>query len=106
MQSIKSDFSAGLNLDDSPYRVQPNAYIDALNVTKDAIQGSNDLVITNIVGNQLVGYTLPAGTNKVIGAYPHTLRDTIIYFVWNSNNYHLILEYDNSTRTSVLFYQT
>ena len=99
MQSIKSDFSAGLNLDDSPYRVQPNAYIDALNVTKDAIQGSNDLVITNIVGNQLVGYTLPAGTNKVIGAYPHTLRDTIIYFVWNSNNYHLILEYDNSTRT-------
>jgi hypothetical protein len=99
MQSIKSDFSAGLNLDDSPYRVQPNAYIDALNVTKDAIQGSNDLVITNIVGNQLVGYTLPAGTNKVIGAYPHTLRDTIIYFVWNSNSYHLILEYDNSTRT-------
>lgn len=101
MEIIKNDFTAGLNLDDSPYRIPSNAYIDALNITKDAVEGSNDLIISNIVGNRLVDYTLPIGTNKVIGAYAHVLRNTIIYMVWNSNDLHSILEYNDTTRTII-----
>lgn len=99
MIDIKADFSGGLNLDDAIYNVPKNSYIDAENITTDAIAGANDKAITNIVGNQLVNYTLPAGINVCIGAYPNNVRNTVIYFVWNSNDNHLILEYDNNFGT-------
>jgi signal peptidase I len=99
MIDIKADFSGGLNLDDALYNVPKNAYIDAMNVTTDAIEGSNDRAITNIVGNQLVNYTLPAGRNVCIGAHPNDVTNTVIYFVWNINDYHLVLEYENTSRT-------
>jgi|GEM_PF-3109708 len=221
MIEIKSDFSGGLNLDDALYNIPRNAYIDGLNITKDAIEGSNDKAITNIVGNQLVNYTYPQysslinitassttvgfqvnqtisfasdyampngfvinvylktvpgnvvtlvatyttsyndtlqsitnglvlsmntiaapglsaissvvvnptlsqfkfsflttgggsntyiyynttiakpsyGFNFCIGAYANQVTDTVIYFIWNSMDYHLVLEYDNATRT-------
>lgn len=92
-------FNGKMDLDSSPFRVAPNDYIDSINVTKDAIELSNDGVLTNIVGNRLVSYTLPAGTNKTIGAYSNTIRNTVIEFVYNSNNYHSIIEYNNTTRT-------
>lgn len=101
MEIIKNDFSGGLNLDDSPYKMPHNSYSDALNISKDAVEGSNDKVITNVVGNRLVNYTLPAGINKCIGAFPFQLRNTVIYFIWNSNGYHLVLEYNNTTRSIV-----
>ena len=99
MIDIKADFRGGLNLDDSLYTVPKNAYIDALNITRDAIEGSNDNALTNIVGNQLVSHSLPAGKNVCIGAFPNNVRNTVVYLVWNENNYDLILEYDNITRT-------
>lgn len=99
MIDIKADFSGGLNLDDALYNVPKNAYIDAVNVTTDAIEGSNDRAITNIVGNQLVNYSLPAGRNVCIGAHPNDVTNTVIYFVWNSNDNHLVLEYNNTSRT-------
>ena len=39
------------------------------------------------------------GFNFCIGAYANQVTDTVIYFIWNSMNYHLVLEYDNATRT-------
>lgn len=99
MIDIKADFRGGLNLDDSLYTVPKNAYIDALNITRDAIEGSNDNALTNIVGNQLVSHSLPAGRNICIGALPNNIRNTVVYFIWNENDFHLILEYDNTTRT-------
>lgn len=99
MIDIKADFSGGLNLDDAVYNVPKNSYIDAMNVTTDAISGANDRAITNIIGNQLVNYTLPAGRNVCIGAFPNNVTNTVIYFVWNENKYHLVLEYNNTDRT-------
>lgn len=215
MIEVKSDFSGGLNLDDALYNVPRNSYIDALNITRDAIEGSNDKALTNIVGNQLINYNYPSypslvtitpnssivgttitqnivysgttyvapgfafyitlyriststqftaatyisvqgdtintvvsglvasltagaysgitgitssvtattatiqfvfqtnqynfisatvarvasyGTRVCIGAYPNTVRNTIIYFVWNSVGYHSIMQYNNVER--------
>ena len=42
-----------LNLDESQYRLPPQDYIDAINITKDAIEGSNDNVVSNIVANRI-----------------------------------------------------
>lgn len=89
----------GLDMDTAISLLGRDRYPYALNVTKDATLSVNsDGVLTNIVGNRLVDYTLPAGTNKVIGAFGHLSRNTVLYFVYNSNGNHSILEYNNTTR--------
>lgn len=96
---LKKDFLGGLDLDSSPYYMEANSYADALNISRDAIEGANDVAITNIVGNRLVSYNKPTGLNVTIGSFPFPLRNTVIYFNWNINLRHQVLEYDNDTRT-------
>jgi len=93
-------FNGGLNTDDSPYRVPSNDYIDALNITHDAVEGSNDQNITPIIANRIGDntYVYPSSVNKCIGAYPNTLRNTVIQFIWNGLNKHSILEFSFDTR--------
>ena len=55
MIDLKADFSGGLNLDDSYYILPKNCYIDAQNITRDAVAGSNDRSITNVIGNRASG---------------------------------------------------
>ena len=99
MAVINKIFTGKLNMDDSINMLDKYDYIDALNITKDAVEGSQDKVVTNIVANRLVDYTLPTGTCIVLGAKADPLRNIVYYFVWNSNSKHSILKYDNSTRT-------
>jgi hypothetical protein len=99
MIDVRDNFEGGLDLDTGLLKVGKYSYIDALNVTRDAISGSNDKDFTNIIGNQLRSYSLPRGVNVVIGAYGYTLRNTIIYFVYNYNDKHSILQYSNTTKT-------
>ncbi len=99
MIEIKSSFSGGLDFDSSYYNITKDCYVDALNITRDAVEGSNDKAITNIVGNQLVNYVFhDTGRRKVIGAFANTLRNTVIYFVWLESGYDEILQYDDTTR--------
>jgi len=91
---INTPFSGKLNLDDANYRVSNNDYIDALNVTKDAQGKGQDKVVSNILGNELIPYSAPNGTNKVIGFYSDKIRNRAYYFIWNSNGYNTILYYD------------
>lgn len=94
------NFSGGLNKDSSKDSLPPNDYVDALNITHDAVEGGNDDDITNIVANRIgdATYVYPVGINKSIGAYPNTLRNTIIHFLWNSQDYHSIIEFNLTTR--------
>jgi hypothetical protein len=93
---INNPFNGKLNLDTAQYRISNGDYIDALNVTKDAEGTGQDKVISNILGNSLLPYTLPAGTNKIIGFYPDKIRNRAYYFLWNSNGFNSILYYDLS----------
>lgn len=104
MPIINNPFNGKLNLDVAEYRISNGDYIDALNVTKDAQGISQDMVISNIIGNTLIPYTLPEGTNKVIGFYPDKIRNRAYYFLWNSDGYNSIIYYDlsNDSITTVL----
>jgi hypothetical protein len=51
-------FNGKLNLDDNPYRLPKGDYSDALNITRDAQGDSQDEVVSNIVGNELVPFEL------------------------------------------------
>src|SRR6185369_13911053 len=76
-------------------------YVDALNITRDSPGEGQDIVVTNIVGNISVSYSLPSGTNKVIGKFPDKIRNRIYYAVWNSNDFDLWLYYDGDSDTIV-----
>ena len=101
---INTPFSGKLNLDDAEYRVSNNDYIDALNITKDAQGTGQDKVVSNILGNTLIPYTAPAGTNKVIGFYADKVRNRAYYFLWNSGGFNSIIYYDlnNQSITTLL----
>ena len=96
---INTPFSGKLNLDDAEYRVSNNDYVDALNVTKDAQGRGQDKVVSNILGNTLISYSLPSGVSKVIGFYGDKVRNRAYYFIWNSDGFHTIAYYDLNTQT-------
>lgn len=97
MPIIENPFNGKMNLDVAEYRIGNGDYIDALNITKDAQGIGQDVVVSNIVGNTLVPYTLPSGYNKVIGFYGDKVRNRAYYCIWNSNGYHTIAYNDLAT---------
>jgi hypothetical protein len=88
-----------LNLDDSLFNLKADEYIDALNVSKDAVDPSFDNALTNVTGNRLVPYNKPAGSNVVIGAKADLTRNRVYEFIWNSVGKHSIVIFDRPTRT-------
>ena len=96
---INTPFSGKLNLDDAEYRISDNDYVDALNVTKDAQGSGQDKVVSNILGNTLISYSLPSGVSKVIGFYGDKVRNRAYYFIWNSDGFHTIAYYDLNTQS-------
>src|SRR5574337_553567 len=101
MAIIERIFNGKLNYDVHPYKLERGDYIDALNVTKDSPGLNTDDVISNVGGNQLVSFTLPSGTNKVIGNFPDKVRNRTYIFRWNSNGHNTISYYDRSTNTVI-----
>jgi len=101
MPVINNPFNGKMNLDVAEYRIDNGDYIDAVNITKDAQGIGQDRVISNILGNTLIPYTLPSGENKVIGFYPDKVRNRAYYFLYNTNGYNSIIYYDLSNNTVV-----
>lgn len=56
-------------------------------------------VIRNIKGNVLIQVDLPSGTNKTIGYATDKKNHKFYYFLYNSNGYHTIYEFDSITRS-------
>jgi hypothetical protein len=102
---VRNNFVDGLDLDSALLTLPKSAYKDALNVTRDAIAGNHDNSLTNVVGNQIRSYELPGGLNQVVGAYGYTLRNAIIYFVWNEYDQDSILYYDKTANTTTKIFQ-
>jgi hypothetical protein len=103
---LKDNLSGGLDLDTALSKLPKSRYIDALNITFDAVDENNDNAPTNIIGNQIVPFNLPSGNNKTINLYPFDLRNTVIEFIWNSGSKHSIVEYDNDTGLRTLIFQS
>ena len=101
MPIINNPFNGKLNLDVAQYRISNGDYIDALNITKDAQGIGQDIVVSNILGNTNIPYTLPSGENKIIGFYADRVRNRAYYFLWNSDGYNSILYYDNNSNVVI-----
>jgi hypothetical protein len=92
--------NGGLNQDVDENFLKPNDWTNALNIRNtDRLEGS-DGVISNVKGNTLVSFTLPAtGTNRCIGAYANETTGKYYSFIYNSNGFHTITEYNPTTNT-------
>jgi hypothetical protein len=101
MPIINNPFNGKLNLDVAQYRISNGDYIDALNITKDAQGVGQDIVVSNILGNTNIPYTLPSGENKIIGFYADRVRNRAYYFLWNSDGYNSILYYDKNSNAVI-----
>jgi hypothetical protein len=100
MIEVRNNFSKGLDWDTGYYQLPPNAYVDANNITLDAIERNADKVVSNIIGNRIFSYTYSSsGDNTTIGAIANPVRNTVIAFVYNTDDYHSILEYDFTNRS-------
>jgi len=84
-----------LNSDDDVRLVKSTEMTDALNVRISSDDEGDAFVIKNAYGNDEITLdtALPAGTNKVIGSVANDQKNSIFYFVWNSNNDHTIYRY-------------
>jgi len=93
-----------LNFDDELRDLQNGEMRYALNCRVGNSDNDNQGDIENVKGNVLVSYTLPAGTNKCIGAKEDLVRKRVFYFVWNSNGDHRILMYSepNNSISTIL----
>lgn len=89
----------GLNSDTAPEFMQQGEARSRLNVRVLSSDNSESGSIETVLGNTLVSYSLPQGTNKVIGSREDISRGLIYYFVWNSNLHHSILEYNEATNS-------
>ena len=106
MPVINNPFNGKMNLDVADYRIDNGDYIDALNITKDAQGVGQDRVVSNILGNTNIPYSLPSGNNKVIGFYPDKIRNRAYYFIYNTNGYNSIVYYDLNNNLTVKVLQS
>jgi hypothetical protein len=88
-----------MNLDVAPSMMPTEDYGEAFNIVRDAQGQGQDRIVSTMLGNTLVSYSLPTGTNKSIGNKPDNVRNRIYNFIWNSNGNHLIIYLDFSTQT-------
>jgi len=106
MIDAKNTLNGGLDLDTSYALLPRDRYVDALNITRDAVASNEDKIASNIRGNRIFNYDLPSGNNKCIGAYPNILRNTIISFVYNSESRHSIIQYDLTSRVATRIFES
>jgi hypothetical protein len=108
MPVSKKTFVGGINQDDASFIVGENEYLGALNIRFATTENGEVGKITNIEGtvekNQTqnstgntVAWSLPGGVNRTIGAIEDTKNRRLIWFNWNSANFHGIYCYDADT---------
>lgn len=88
-----------MNTDDSPEDVQSPDFIEAWNlVVTGNIEGESGDGTNLISTTEVLGYTLPIGINKCIGAQGFEQKRVAYFFIYNSFGYHQLVEfnYDNN----------
>lgn len=98
-------FTSGMDSDTSAEKFGEGKAAKRVNVRVLASDNNEIGAIETVLGNEVVSYTLPAGTNIVIGSKEYVKYSKVYYFVYNSSNNHTILEYDYSNDTITLVLQ-
>lgn len=106
MQVIDKRYFSRCNFDDADEFFQQGDYRSALNIIVNTVTAGSDGVVESIKGNTSIfdeqSFSLPAGTNRTIGAYADELNNRIIWFNFNSNHNNGIYVYDGLTIRTIV----
>lgn len=105
LQSINFDpIKTGLNHDDELKYLPLGDGLWRFNC-RYGIANDNVGVIENTKGNEKIDVVLPSGTNKTIGSTTNPNTKSIIYFIYNSNSNHCILNFNTETNVITFLQQ-
>lgn len=90
----KRILTGGMDFDSTSEAVAQTDYRKAIGCRIGSSDQDSVFAVENCKGNTLVQHTLPAGENKCIGMFEDRVRQKIYYWVWNENDDHSLLEYD------------
>ena len=85
----------GMDANSAPEYIAPNDYLEAYNTRVEGTGQQEAGYVTNVESNALILSVLPAGINKAIGAEKFETVGRAYEFIFNSNNFHIIREYDS-----------
>lgn len=89
----------GLDTDTADHFVKEGRYRDALNVHIGSSEGAEMFSVENVKGNSLVSYSLPLGTNKVIGSHEDITNKVVYYFLYNEYTIPNLTTYNSGSVT-------
>lgn len=105
IRDIKILAGGGLDQDSAPEFIAPNDYREAFNLR---LTGTSDEEVgygVNIEGTTAVeGASLATGINKCIGSTAFETIRKAIGFIYNSQGYHKIVEFDYDTNTTTALF--
>lgn len=98
-QITKHSFEGGINTT-SADEIIPNNQARSLYNCNILSQGEGQVgIVTKPKGNLNIQFTLPDGENKVIGTAVNEENNNFYFFIWNSEGYHRIQQYNSLTKT-------
>lgn len=89
--------NGGMNLDDDSRFLRKTDTREVYNFRSGFSEDEKGGGMESPLGNTLISFSLPAGNNKVIGSCTDYENGYIYYFVYNPNNSHCILRYNESS---------
>lgn len=106
MLIAKNSFEAGINGDDSTRLIPANAMLNAMNCRMAVTEYGRNLRLENLPGTTAISQSVfpPYGTNLTLGAVPDDDRNRIIFFNYNSFDYHGIYCLDYSSPSTPVVY--
>lgn len=84
------NFTGGIDFDSDPRNISNEDYVSASGFASGVTKKG---AIVNMLGNVKINHTLPSGNNTVIGSLRNIKENSIIYWVYNDDGNHSILEY-------------
>lgn len=82
----------GLDFDGNPFTIEPTDYTHAENFRNSVSYEGRQFVPCNMKGNVLVAYNMGTASTLCIGSCEDK-QNSILYFIWSSDNKHKILRY-------------
>lgn len=104
MQEVKIPIG-GLNTDDAPDYLNQTEYSESHNYRSSGTDGEDNRHGTNIEGNSLIDFTLPAGLSANIGNAVFKSIRKAYGVIYSSTGKHNILEFDYDTLTLIRLFE-
>lgn len=105
MEELKKFIGGGMDQESNYSDVAANDYVESFNAIITGVSLSEYGDLTSLPSTtEILGYTLPSGINKCIGAERFETERIILAFIYNSFGLHQFVEYNYDTDTKRLLF--